>query len=107
MMEARSAAPLFAALGDETRLGLIRRLSRDGPGSIAELSSEARVSRQAVTKHLEVLSSVGLARSRREGRRRVWSLEPARLGEARAFLAHVSRQWDDALERLRLHVEDP
>lgn len=104
--EPGAAAALFAALGDETRLRLLGRLSRGGPGSIAELSAEARVSRQAITKHLEVLRGAGLVASRREGRRRMWALEPRRLADARAFLDHVSRQWDDALDRLRALVEE-
>ena len=107
---ARRAAPgsarLFAALGDETRLSLVRRLCRGGPLSIARLTEGSAVSRQAVTKHLEVLSRAGLVRGSRRGRERVWRLEPARLDEARAWLDVVSAQWDAALERLRAAVED-
>jgi DNA-binding transcriptional ArsR family regulator len=100
------AAPLFAALGDETRLRLVARLSAEGPGSIARLSERSGVTRQAITKHLRVLEGAGLARSARRGRERVWSLEPRRLDDAHAFLDAVSRRWDDALERLRALVED-
>ena len=99
------AAPLFAALGDETRLDLLVRLSRGGPGSIARLSAEASVSRQAITKHLEVLSEAGLTRSYRQGRERIWELEPARLADAHAQLDLISRQWDQALLRLKKFVE--
>jgi DNA-binding transcriptional ArsR family regulator len=106
----RPAAPgsarLFAALGDETRLSLVRRLCSGGPLSIARLTEGSAVSRQAVTKHLEVLSRAGLVRGSRRGRERVWRLEPARLDEARAWLDRVSAQWDAALERLRAAVED-
>jgi DNA-binding transcriptional ArsR family regulator len=99
------AAPLFAALGDRTRYRLLMRLASSGPGSIARLSVRARVSRQAITKHLEVLSGAGLVRSSRRGRERIWALEPRRLAEARAHLERISRQWDDALDRLRRFVE--
>ncbi len=99
------AAPLFAALGDETRLGLVARLATGGPASIARLSETARVSRQAVTKHLEVLSAAGLVRTRREGRERICELEPARLADAHAYLDAIAAQWDEALVRLKRFVE--
>jgi DNA-binding transcriptional ArsR family regulator len=100
------AAPLFAALGDETRLRLINRLSSGGPGSITHLSERSTVSRQAITKHLRVLSDVGLVRSSRRGRERVWDLEPKRLADAHDYLDHISQQWDEALDRLKKFVED-
>jgi DNA-binding transcriptional ArsR family regulator len=100
------SAAVFAALGDETRLQLVRRLCGGGPQSIAGLSHGAGVTRQAVTKHLEVLSRAGLVRGSRRGRERVWELEPARLGEAREWLDAIGRQWDAALERLRVFVEE-
>ena len=103
--QVRDAAPLFAALGDETRLRLLVRLSSGGPGSIARLRATSQVSRQAITKHLEVLSEAGLVRSSRRGRERIWELEPKRLGDAHAYLDRISRQWDDALDRLKKFVE--
>lgn len=103
--EVRDAAPLFAALGDETRLRLLLRLCAGGPESIARLAEKSPVSRQAVTKHLRVLERAGLVRDRRRGRDRVWELERARLADAREYLERVSRQWDDALGRLERFVE--
>jgi len=96
---------LFAALGDETRLRLLARLSSDGPESIAGLSARADVTRQAITKHLTVLARAGLVRDERRGRERIWRLEPRRLAEAHEHLERISRQWDDALARLASHVE--
>jgi DNA-binding transcriptional ArsR family regulator len=104
--QARDAAPLFAALGDETRFRLLVRLSMRGPGSIASLHAKSRVSRQAITKHLVVLSEAGLVRSSRRGRERIWELEPRRFADAHQYLDQISKQWDDALERLRRFVED-
>jgi DNA-binding transcriptional ArsR family regulator len=101
----RDAAPLFAALGDETRLSLVLRLSAEGPGSIARLSAEADVSRQAIKKHLDVLSEVGLVRGTRSGREHVWALQPRRLADAGVHLEKIARQWDDALGRLKAYVE--
>ena len=103
---ARDAAPLFAALGDETRYRLLMRLSSGGPGSIARLSAASPVSRQAITKHLEVLRAAGLVRSTRQGRERVWELEPARFADAHEYIDRISTQWDAALERLRKLVEE-
>jgi DNA-binding transcriptional ArsR family regulator len=100
------AAPVFAALGDETRLAVIARLCTEGPLSIARLSEGAAVSRQAVTKHLETLAQAGLVRDARLGRERIWQLEPRRLDVARRELDRISAQWDAALGRLRAFVEE-
>jgi len=97
---------LFAALGDPTRLGLLLRLGAEGPLSITALSRDAAVSRQAITKHLEALAGAGLASSFRRGRERLWRFEPGRLEEARLQLDRLSRQWDEALGRLKLFVEE-
>ncbi|HTB57649.1 MAG TPA: metalloregulator ArsR/SmtB family transcription factor [Polyangia bacterium] len=104
-MRASGAAPVFAALGDQTRLGLVARLSEDGPLSIARLTEGAGISRQAITKHLSALSAAGLVHGRRRGRERIWQLETRRLGAARRYLDQVSAEWDAALGRLRKLVE--
>lgn len=102
------AAPVFFALGDETRLKLVARLCAEGPLPIASLSAEADVTRQAVTKHLHALADAGLVRCRtpRGGRQRLWEIQTRRLEAARRFLDRISRQWDDALSRLQAFVED-
>lgn len=99
------AAPVFAALGDETRLRIVARLCGKGPMSIARLADGARVSRQAITKHLHALEEAGLARSSRDGRERVWELRTRRLSEARRCLRQISHDWDAALGRLQALVE--
>jgi DNA-binding transcriptional ArsR family regulator len=99
------SAPVFAALGDETRLRLLLRLSANGPGSVARLSAKADVSRQAIRKHLDVLSHAGFVRGERRGREHVWALQPKRLAQAGVHLEHIARQWDDALQRLKRFVE--
>jgi len=101
----RGTAPVFAALGDETRLGLVQRLSTDGPGSIVRLREGSSLSRQAITKHLTILSQAGLVRDRRVGRERVWRLDPDRIAQARKYLDRISAQWDGALLRLKTFVE--
>src|ERR1043166_7759976 len=86
------AAPLFAALGDTLRLGVLGRLSADGPLSIRRLSEGTGVTRQAITRHLEALGRVGLVRDARRGRERVFSLDAKRLEIARQYLDRVAAQ---------------
>jgi DNA-binding transcriptional ArsR family regulator len=100
------AVPLFAALGDATRLRLLGRLSAGGPLSITRLSEGSGVTRQAVTRHLYALGDVGLVRHARRGREQVWDLNPKRLEKAKRYLDQISTQWQDAAERLRAFVED-
>jgi DNA-binding transcriptional ArsR family regulator len=100
-----SDASVFAALGDETRLWLVARLCDDGPMSIIRLTAGSRITRQAITKHLRVMEQAGLVHSARCGRENVWRLERRRLERAQRHLAMISKQWDDALARLRRFVE--
>lgn len=102
----KGSAPVFAALGDETRLRLVRRLCDGGPSSIARLSADFDVSRQAITKHLRVMERADLLRHKRRGRETVWRLSENRLEEARRWLDRISKQWDESLARLRGFVED-
>ena len=105
--ELTAAAPVFAALGDETRLGIVTRLCAEGPLSITRLTAGRGVTRQAVPKHLHVLADAGLAHSFQVGRERIWELEPRSLLTARECLNQISAQWDEALARLRRFVERP
>jgi DNA-binding transcriptional ArsR family regulator len=98
-------AAIFAALGDRTRLSLIHRLSDGRPRSIASLSADAAITRQAVTKHLNVLEEAGIVASSRVGRESRYSFRPETIEQVRAYLDEVSRQWDDALGRLKSFVE--
>ena len=100
------AAPVFAALGDGTRLRIVARLCEDGPLPIVRLADGASVSRQAITKHLHALEDARLVRSSRSGPECIWELQPARLAEARRYLDAISQQWDAAIGRLRAFVED-
>jgi DNA-binding transcriptional ArsR family regulator len=102
---ARDAAPVFAALGDPTRLRLVSQLCERGPLSIARLTEGSEVTRQAVTKHVRALEEAGLVRASHVGRDRVWELRAARLEEVKRYLDAISTQWDSALGRLRALVE--
>jgi DNA-binding transcriptional ArsR family regulator len=100
------AVPVFAALADPTRLRLIGRLSTSGPLSITRLSEGERVTRQAITRHLETLGQAGLVRDSYHGRERVFELDLKRLEKARQYLDVISAQWDDAAARLKAFVEE-
>lgn len=106
MSNASDLAPIFAALGDRTRLSLLGRLGVGQAQSITMLSAGTRLTRQAVTKHLRVLERAGLVRALKQGRESRFTLEPQRIEEARSYLDQVARQWDDALARLKAFVED-
>ena len=99
-------ASVFSALGDETRLKLVSTLSSGGAKSITELTVGSGHTRQAVTKHLRVLSSAGLVLDEKSGRERLWKFEPDALKKARRSLENIASQWDGALDRLRQAVED-
>jgi len=101
----RPQAPVFAALGDATRLRLVGALSHGLPRSISRLTEGSRLSRQAVTKHLRVLEGAGLVRSARRGREILFMLAPEPIEAARDCLETVSRQWDRALSHLKAFVE--
>ena len=102
----RAAARAFAALGDETRLTVVRRLRAGRPLSATALTGGARISRQAIAKHLRVLEGAGLVTREKRGREVLYALEAGGLDGARAFLDGISAGWDRALERLRHPVEE-
>jgi DNA-binding transcriptional ArsR family regulator len=99
-------ASVFAALGDETRLSLIGKLSRGPPQSISRLAEGSTLTRQAITKHLRVLEGAGVVHSVRVGRESLFEFRPAPLEELRSYLERVSDQWEHALVRLKSFVEN-
>lgn len=101
----KKVSPIFAALGDETRLRIIAALCAGGAVSIAQLTAGTAITRQAVTKHLHVLAEAGLVHDVKQGRERRWEFEPSKIEEARRSLEAISRQWDHALARLKASVE--
>jgi DNA-binding transcriptional ArsR family regulator len=104
--ELKGPASVFAALGDETRLSLVAKLSDGPPQSISRLAQGSRLTRQAITKHLRVLEGAGVTRSMRVGRESLFALRPEPLKEVRSYLERVSNQWEHALARLKSHVEN-
>jgi DNA-binding transcriptional ArsR family regulator len=103
---AEPPSPVFNALGDPNRLRIVTRLCDGGPCSTSEFTRVIPVSRQAATKHLLLLEAVGLVSSERQGRERIWRIEPEPLTGASDYLAALSKRWDNAIDRLRAYVED-
>jgi DNA-binding transcriptional ArsR family regulator len=101
----RAYAPKFAALGDPTRLSLVAKLCGGPACSIAQLTENTKLTRQAVTKHLRVLENAGLVHHLRSGRERRFAFDPRAIDELKGYLERVSAQWDDALARLKTFVE--
>ena len=101
----KAHAPVFAALGDETRLALVAKLSGGQPCSISQLTKGTRLTRQAITKHLRVLESVGIVHSVHAGRESLFEFDPTPIDEMKEYLNFVSEQWDHALTRLKSFIE--
>ncbi len=98
-------ARVFAALGDETRLMLVAKLSSGKPRSISQLTRGSNITRQAISKHLTVLNRTGIVHSTRAGREKLFELDPRPIDGMRQYLDQVSEQWDQALSRLKAFVE--
>lgn len=98
-------APVFAALGDATRLRLVGRLSERSPQSVSSLTEQSKLTRQAISKHLRVLEEAGLVENVRSGRESLYALRAEPIDDARQYLEEVARQWGDALKRLKSFVE--
>jgi DNA-binding transcriptional ArsR family regulator len=90
----QARAPVFAALGDETRLSLVAKLCGGQPYSISQLTQDSKLTRQAITKHLRVLESVGIVHSVRTGRESLFEFDPQPIEGIKEYLDFVSGQWD-------------
>lgn len=99
-------ADVFFALGDATRLRLIALMCAGGAFSITQLTASTEISRQAVTKHLQVLAAAGLVHDLRAGRERLWQFDVTQVDEARRSLEVIGRQWEQALGKLKRFVEE-
>jgi DNA-binding transcriptional ArsR family regulator len=97
--------PVFEALGDPTRRAVIRALADEGPTTLADLSRQLPITRQAVAKHLVVLQDAGLVETSGPVRGRVYTFTPRPLTDAMTWMVDVGAGWDDRLARLKRQVE--
>ena len=96
-------ARVLDALGEPTRRHIFELL-RDGPRAVGDIARHLPISRPAVSQHLRVLREAGLVADRQDGTRRVYSIDPSGLAEARAWL---DTMWDRALAAYKVAAETP
>lgn len=97
---------VFFALGDPHRLEMVKRLARRGPTALTKLFEGLPVSRQASTKHLEVLVAAGFVTTVKQGRERIAWLDKGNLLLAKMYMEQMEGEWDDRLARLRMAAEE-
>jgi DNA-binding transcriptional ArsR family regulator len=102
----QTVADVFFALGDATRLQVVRKLIGGAEMSATQIAYGAKVTRQAIVKHLQVLQKAGLVRPEKHGREVLYHLTEASIADAREFLNEIAASWDRAIARLRRIVED-
>jgi DNA-binding transcriptional ArsR family regulator len=99
------AAQVFIALADPTRRSILAALASDGPATATDLAGRLPITRQAIAKHLTLLTEVGLVTAEPGERRRVrYRLRSAPMQVAQQFLAALARDWDGRLDALRGHL---
>jgi DNA-binding transcriptional ArsR family regulator len=96
-LEGMGGQAILRALAEPRRQAMLR-LIRDQPRSVSEIGAHFDISQQAVSQHLHVLAGAGLVRARREGKRRLYVMDPEGLGHLDAFLADL---WPAGLRRLK------
>jgi DNA-binding transcriptional ArsR family regulator len=97
---------VFAAVADPTRRLILERLRASDGASITDLSTGLPITRQAVTKHLDLLHAAGLVTYRKQGRERLHELNAEPLKELDDWLRPYEQFWDDRLARLQQHLEE-
>lgn len=97
---------VFTALADPTRRLLIEKLTDEGAKTATQLAEELPITRQGITKHLNILSEAGLVTIHQRGRDKYYVLTPEPLEEATTWIMAVAARWDERLESLRQFLED-
>lgn len=95
---------VFAALADPTRRQLVEILARYPTKTATELTAELPLTRQGIAKHLKILAEADLVRTEKVGRETLYSLNPAPLTEARAWVELITAQWDRRLAALQAYL---
>jgi len=97
---------IFEAVSDPTRRQILEHLKSSGPRSLTQIATPLPMTRQAVTKHLNLLCDAGLVRVRWEGRARLHRLDPEPLRELERWLEPFSAFWDGTLAQLDRHLKE-
>jgi DNA-binding transcriptional ArsR family regulator len=99
------AEQVFVALADPTRRAILATLASGGPATATDLAGRLPITRQAIAKHLFLLTEAGLVTAEPGERRRVrYRLRSAPMRVAQQFLAALARDWDDRLDALKSHL---
>ncbi len=96
---------VYSAIADPTRRALLLRLASEGERSVSELLEPLEISQPAVSKHLRILREAGLASSRKQGRRRLYAVEPDRLRQVYDWVAHFEKFWETKLDALADYLD--
>jgi DNA-binding transcriptional ArsR family regulator len=102
---ASTTSDVFNALGEAHRREVLDALIT-GEKAVGEIVNDLSMSQPQVSKHLRVLSEVGLVRHRAEGRRRLYRLEPARLRPLHDWLAKYEQAWNDRMDRVDEYLKE-
>ena len=101
------AEQVFIALADPSRRGILAALAAGGPATATDLADRLPITRQAIAKHLALLTDAGLVSAEPGERRRVrYRLRSAPMQVAQQFLAALARDWDGKFDALRTHLGD-
>jgi DNA-binding transcriptional ArsR family regulator len=99
------AEQVFIALADPTRRGILAALASDGPATATDLADRLPITRQAIAKHLNLLTDAGLVTPEPGERRRIrYRLQSGPMQVAQQFLAALARDWDGRLDALKDHL---
>ena len=99
------AEQVFVALADPTRRTILTALAADGPSTVTDLAARLPITRQAIAKHLALMTDAGLVTPEPGERRRVlYRLRSAPVQIAQQFLAALAHDWDDRLDALRRYL---
>ncbi len=96
---------IFHALADPTRLRIVERLAKEPELRVSDIADEFALSRQAVTRHLNVLCEAKILETRRSGRERLTRLQPEAFSPIERWLRRYDRFWTTKLEGLKQLVE--
>lgn len=105
--EQDSVSEVLSALADPTRRRILDALAAHGEATATVLATELPVSRQAIVKHLAVLTRAGLVTGHREGREARYQVLPARLGVTARWMDRVAAEWDGRLSAIKRLAEAP
>ena len=106
MKSSGQVADVFTAIADQSRRALLLRLAKEGERSVTELLEPFSISQPAVSKHLRILREVGLVRSRKEGRERIYKIEASQLRDVFDWLSYFEKYWDEKLDALGEYLDN-